>query len=115
MSLLLDAFSNELTSIYDSILAKFPNDKDLLYGQTKIQASLHLSPRLVSSTFLDNVIPYLDKLEARDDAFFLSLSKNELCLDLSDKWESFSAIERTRLFRGVEKLVKIAGAIRVRQ
>lgn len=108
------AFHKLLNEIFDVVLKKFPNDRDIGYTKSQIDITTNISPGLVVSTFIQEITPYLDQIKNRDEEFFLRKSRTDETIsymNLADKWKSFSDKEKDKLWNNVDKMLKLADKI----
>ena len=108
------AFHKLLTETIDIIANKFPLDKEIQYTKSQIDMSTNMSPRYAVVSFMEEIRPYKQKIDNRDEDFFIRKSCTEITissLNLSEKWNEFSSNDKERLWNNVKKLMKLGEKI----
>jgi hypothetical protein len=110
----IDLFNKILLDTVNFLMNKFPEDKDISYSQYHIEFGSINAPKYVFNEFMTYVPQYIDKINSKDETFFLELSSSDEDLKgfkLHDKWVYFSDTEKDYLFVQFQKLVKLGSII----
>lgn len=74
-----EKFNQTFSEFVEDIIRVFPSDPDFRMYQVAIQTALMMDETLVRTVFHEKVVvPYGDKILARDDSFFLSHTYDEV-------------------------------------
>mgnify|MGYP001085291306 CR=1 FL=1 len=101
------AFNKELEGLIDLVQKKFPNDADVQQTKAKIELANYVSPKAAAVGFMEFALNVVDEIKRRDEAFFLrkvGRSEDLAHLKLGEKWSSFTAEEKSRLWDHVQAM-----------
>jgi hypothetical protein len=113
---LMHAFVSQLRELIDFLIKKFPEDRDIFFTKSQMDAAASISPRLVVAHFMSEVSQYLDELESRNDQFFLHLVKTDYDhvlghMDLSKKWTQLSDADKDYLWTTTQRITKMGSMV----
>jgi hypothetical protein len=119
----LDKFNQTFREFGDEIVKTFPDDNEFRMYNVAIQAALLIKPDVVLDIFHSRVIvPFGDRILARDESFFLDHTYGEVTADIEeaaaiiDKVKSYykdmSDENREIVWQYFRLLVKLGNRIR---
>jgi hypothetical protein len=114
----LGKFNKTFKEFTNDLVQSFPNDPDFKMYKIAVSAAMIMNENLVIGVFKEKVIDlYSDKILAKDDAFFMDNSYNELQGEFSEAsaiiqklkgyWSGMSTEDREVVWRYFVVLVKL--------
>jgi len=114
----LGKFNKTFKEFTNDLVQSFPNDPDFKMYKIAVSAAMIMNENLVIGVFKEKVIDlYSDKILAKDDAFFMDNSYNELQGEFSEAsaiiqklkgyWSGMSTEDRDVVWRYFVVLVKL--------
>ena len=111
----MSAFTDLLKDLLVRLTKKFPMDRDLAYSRSQIELGLSMSPTTTINAFVDNVLPYKEKIKNRQESFFLNMAQTDESvqyLNIGDKWNLLSNEDKDFLWKTVFKLLNLGIKLR---
>ena len=112
----VNMFVNMMKDLVSLLEQRFPDDTGILMMKTQINltANTFSSPRLLVTTFMSAVQPYLVQIKEKDEVFFLDeASKEETvqCFQVGKKWHELSDEEKEAVWKSIHRLVVLGHKI----
>jgi hypothetical protein len=110
----IKAFNNLILQFIGELKKHFPHEKDIVIFESKLSILSSTNPRMVVEEFMNNILPYKDKIMNCDEDFFLNLDNLNLNKEAYEKGLSFKSLykssdKRTKatIIAYFQKLIKI--------
>jgi hypothetical protein len=114
----LGKFNSTFQDFMQDLLTAFPNDAEFKMYQMAICGALMLNDRCIVNVFKEQVLlPYEDKILAKDEGFFLQNEYEEhsdsiaIVEKLKGSWSSLSPADRETIWKYFHVLLKLAKRI----
>ena len=119
---IIKVFNNQLLSFANSLVERFPDNKNFKLGLTGIETIKMANPRKNIDMFLLYVYKYRDKVMIKDEEFMLktdfisenfeekqkSVSSSFLIMDsIKDNWKSLEINEKNNIWKYLQVLIKL--------
>lgn len=85
----IKAFNNLILQFLGELIRLFPDEKDIIVFESKVNILSKTNPRMLVEEFMEYVLPYKEKIMACDEDFFLNLENLNLNKEAHQKGLSF--------------------------
>jgi len=115
---LMSALFTQLVGLATELTEMYPNDADLSLGLTTIQLLKSTNPAMLLKFVYDNLVPFEDKIMAKNESFFVDYSYTEygeyvdmsLFSKLKQYHSTMSAESKEMTWKYVHNILKLAKA-----
>lgn len=119
---ILTAFNNIIIEFVDDCISVFPNDTDFKTYKNALLLLKKYNPKKIVTTFQEYLSIYRDKLEAKDETFFLNNTfkevqkyENEEIFNVINRikkyWKDLSNTNKEIIWKYIDTLIKLSDKI----
>lgn len=108
------SFNKILVHIFEFLIIRFPECKELHYTFTKLKVGIDLSPKEPALVFMEHALKHSFQIELRDETYFLEETKDDTIFknfNIMEKYSKVSVEDKTFIWDQVQKLYKLGDLI----